>query len=40
MEVWDEDEDPSIQNEKLTYVNEKYFPNPDMEMYWNRSNEL
>ena len=40
MEVWGRDDDPTIKNEKLTYVDEKYFPYLDIEMYWNDSGEL
>ena len=40
MEVWGEDEDPTIKNEKLTYVNEKHFPYLDMEMYWDDNEDL
>ena len=40
MEVWSKDDDFTIKNEKLTYVDEQYFPYLDMEMYWNGSNEL
>ena len=31
MEVWGEDKNSNIKNEKLTYMNEKYFPYLDME---------
>ena len=40
MEVWGEDDDPSIINEKLIFVNEKYLTYLDMEMYWNDNNDL
>lgn len=40
MEVWGNDYDLTIINDKLTYVEEKYFPYLDMKMYWNGSNKL
>lgn len=40
MEVWGKDDDPSKQNEKLTYVDATHFPYLDMEMYWNKNREL
>ena len=40
MEVWGQDNDPTIINEKLTNVEEIHFPYLDMEMYRNDSGEL
>ena len=40
MEVWGKDDDPTILNEKLTYVDEAHFPYLDMEMHWNDRGEL
>ena len=40
MEVWGEDGNPNIKNEKLTYVNEKKITYLDLEMYWNENKDL
>ena len=40
MEVWGKIGNSNIKNEKLTYVNEKYFPYLGMEMYWNDTKEI
>ena len=41
LEVWGKDENESFKdNNMITMINEKYFPYLDMEMSWNKSNEL
>ena len=39
-EIWDTEDDKTIINNKLTVVNDKYFPYLDMEMYWNERKEI
>ena len=36
-EIWDIEEDKEVRKNKLTIIQDKYFPYLDMEIYWNDS---